>query len=986
MTVPDLRPNSQDTSAFYLGNIYEVLTDPNATRASTPSPVSQPPPFSPPRSAIWVNSLWFLSFVISLTCALLATSLHQWSNRYLMVTQPAWSSPDNRARIRAFYAEGTEQMHVPWVVEALPMLLHLSVFLFFGGLVIFLFNVDHTIFSSVTWWIVLSSIVYASITVMPIVRHNSPYYVPLSKPAWFMYTGMNYVLFKVLASKFGMSGTFGPWGRFSVLRDYYHRRMVEGLEAAAKKTVAERSSELDIRVFDWTTGVLGDDDSLETFFEAVPGFFSSKVVNNLESDFPEDVLNRFWTVLNRFMDRTLSSDSVIESVKTRRVKICRDITSKIPFPQVSIARLETMARWRAYVLESTCDGLGEDGAWEEVFESVPGFFDSEVVDILKEHLPNDFRIKFSQALNRFLDRTLSVTESARSGRLITCLNAAHAALGRDRVSHILWEILNGRWPELLHSVEIGHSLRRWSNTIDERFTPDVRRIVAQIVIGAWERKDRWIALVRAEFGVPDRDLRKYITDRDSVLLSILIHVTRQALQTGSWTPVLSSLSEFSILDTLPQLQQAFCALWNDILFEARNRGEANAYVKLLREIRAPYIELHRGTDAALTFPAATHYFDPVLVQPSSYRYCKIAGHRQDLSVYTPSLIFPSLTPLDQLPTPSAARPHSSPVDSDHTPDGSTVSQHAEEENIIVGTLSSQLSADHIPDPSNTEGFTPSLLATNSFHVSQATFGPSVPGSVTRDPDRLVPGEASHDLSQSAPSSAENTNTDYVQSDDPTTLIHTGESGEIYQVSAISSLLFQHDVIVPATITPSTGPDPGSGPDMLQDTTSSAILSHPLEGIGQQDTVSSREASDIGKNPTTVNPIPRSTVSPTIVVTEPLSPPILLPAISSGMTATGLPLFVESTPIQPDHFSHAPSQSSSIATTSSHISTQVASAFDAQVTSRIVTSNPTHDDSRNLDPPIPMTLLPHLNQMTVDMVANTLSHEDQVQHDSDGLWQ
>ncbi|KAH9989150.1 hypothetical protein BJV77DRAFT_929495, partial [Russula vinacea] len=82
MTVPDLRPNSQDTSAFYLGNIYEVLTDPNATRASTPSPVSQPPPFSPPRSAIWVNSLWFLSFVISLTCALLATSLHQWSNRY----------------------------------------------------------------------------------------------------------------------------------------------------------------------------------------------------------------------------------------------------------------------------------------------------------------------------------------------------------------------------------------------------------------------------------------------------------------------------------------------------------------------------------------------------------------------------------------------------------------------------------------------------------------------------------------------------------------------------------------------------------------------------------------------------------------------------------------------------------------------------------------------------------------------------------------
>ncbi|KAH9989149.1 hypothetical protein BJV77DRAFT_1172685, partial [Russula vinacea] len=83
ITVPDLRPNSQDTSAFLLGNIYEVLANPNALRASTPSPVTQPSPFSPPTYAIWVNSLWFLSFVISLTCALLATSLHQWSRRYI---------------------------------------------------------------------------------------------------------------------------------------------------------------------------------------------------------------------------------------------------------------------------------------------------------------------------------------------------------------------------------------------------------------------------------------------------------------------------------------------------------------------------------------------------------------------------------------------------------------------------------------------------------------------------------------------------------------------------------------------------------------------------------------------------------------------------------------------------------------------------------------------------------------------------------------
>ena len=96
--------------------------------------------------------------------------------------------------MRAFFAEGVDNMHIPLVVEALPMLLHLSVFLFLGGLIIFLFNVEHAVFSSVMWWTGLFVMVYVLITVMPIVRHNSPYYAPLSQPAWFLYASMNSTL------------------------------------------------------------------------------------------------------------------------------------------------------------------------------------------------------------------------------------------------------------------------------------------------------------------------------------------------------------------------------------------------------------------------------------------------------------------------------------------------------------------------------------------------------------------------------------------------------------------------------------------------------------------------------------------------------------------------------------------------------------------------------------------------------------------------
>ena len=51
--------------------------------------------------------------------------------------------------MRALFAEGVENMYISWAVEGLPTLVHLSVFIFFAGLVIFLFNVDNGVFSSV---------------------------------------------------------------------------------------------------------------------------------------------------------------------------------------------------------------------------------------------------------------------------------------------------------------------------------------------------------------------------------------------------------------------------------------------------------------------------------------------------------------------------------------------------------------------------------------------------------------------------------------------------------------------------------------------------------------------------------------------------------------------------------------------------------------------------------------------------------------------
>jgi hypothetical protein len=255
---------------------------------------------------------------MSLSCALWATSLHQWARRYIRVTQPARCSPEKRARMRAFFANGVEKMHISWAVEGLPTLLHLSLFFFFGGLIIFLFNVDREVFLWVVSWIGLFSMVYGFITLLPLIRQDSPYYSPLSVPAWFLYAGIQYVTFTILASIADRCGWYA-WDRFVTLMYVYRGWMLGGVEKKAEELAEEQSSKIDVGILDWTISALGDDHSLEKFIEAVPGFFNSKLVK--DERLPYELSISFYQALKGFLGRTLSSNSVIDKVKLHRLHI-----------------------------------------------------------------------------------------------------------------------------------------------------------------------------------------------------------------------------------------------------------------------------------------------------------------------------------------------------------------------------------------------------------------------------------------------------------------------------------------------------------------------------------------------------------------------------------------------------------------------------------------------------------------------------------------
>ena len=332
MSIQDIRQDPQDTSNFYLANIYQTLADPSRSNISSSLPAS-PPPFSPPNYAVWVNALWFLSLVISLTCALLATLLQQWARRYLKVTQPRYAL-HKQARIRAFLSEGVDKCFLPWTVEALPTLLHISLFLFFAGLVVFLWNVDLTIFKLVLSWVGICTALYGCITVMPILRHDSPYLTPLSLPVWHIVTGISFLTFRALRRLTYLHWYLHHFGlrahcRFDELSSRCCKRLLQGMQKTFEETALSSLSAIDSRAFMWTFDSLDEDHELDRFFSGLSGFRSSKVVEDPVPNLAEEEKERLLTALTGLLDRTFSSDFLPEPVKTRRTILCTKLVNPI---------------------------------------------------------------------------------------------------------------------------------------------------------------------------------------------------------------------------------------------------------------------------------------------------------------------------------------------------------------------------------------------------------------------------------------------------------------------------------------------------------------------------------------------------------------------------------------------------------------------------------------------------------------------------------
>jgi hypothetical protein len=364
-----------------------------------------------------------------------------------------------------------------------------------------------------------------------------------------------------------------------------------------------------------------------------------------------------------------------------------------------------------HILNVTLDGLGEDDARENFFESIPGFYQSDVVKDLQRCLTKGVKLRIHLILVAFFRRTLlsnTIPGLAKFRRLAICITAADETVTSARSKYNFAEIIYQHWHAMPQSVEFGEYLRSWDQWKNGRYA---QWVIANIVAKKDERDDRWMTLAMDYLGMSKHVLQDYLAHGDSVLLAILIHSIRHAIRSNfSSFRLLPPLSEFDVLNTLPGLQHEFCDLWNTLARNSRDREDPSSSISILKATRHIYVALHQGTDAAPTsFSASTEDVDDILNRPSSYPLCNIPDHLTDS---TPPIHYASVGETRHLPV-AISTPPSLPMSESHS--GDSAPHPADESSESLGDRPVQIiPACHTPLHSPPAPVDP--VTTTSTHI------------------------------------------------------------------------------------------------------------------------------------------------------------------------------------------------------------------------------------------------------------------------------
>jgi len=201
-----------------------------------------------------------MALIFSLSAALLAILVQQWVRDYMHVFQ-RYSDPLKSARLRQYLHEGCEGWYMPVVAEAVPGLLHVSLFLFFVGLCDTVLNINTAVGISTTVPVGISGLLYIFTTFAPIIFPNSPYQNSFSVLIWYLAQKLRVRRYKDRSS----DGTVKP----------VSSNIAVGQMQLAMEETEERKGR-DERGIRWLVDNLTEDAEMDSFLATIPGSFNGE--------------------------------------------------------------------------------------------------------------------------------------------------------------------------------------------------------------------------------------------------------------------------------------------------------------------------------------------------------------------------------------------------------------------------------------------------------------------------------------------------------------------------------------------------------------------------------------------------------------------------------------------------------------------------------------------------------------------------------------
>ncbi|KAF7977909.1 hypothetical protein HWV62_2476 [Athelia sp. TMB] len=174
-----LQPDYGQVNALLTAHILSVLSNAgNASWMASVPPPDQIMANQVSRLAQVVNTIWFAALGLSLSAVLVAMLAKQWLTAYLLEQK---ADPHQKACERQRRYDALYKWSLPYVMVALPAVLHVSLFLFLAGLIVFVWQLNAAVSAALCVILAMLCCVYFLTAFMAMLNPECPYNTPATE-------------------------------------------------------------------------------------------------------------------------------------------------------------------------------------------------------------------------------------------------------------------------------------------------------------------------------------------------------------------------------------------------------------------------------------------------------------------------------------------------------------------------------------------------------------------------------------------------------------------------------------------------------------------------------------------------------------------------------------------------------------------------------------------------------------------------------------